>query len=81
MKICGSMNPIMSHEIQLLTSLDTFQKLHHAAESCRKIGVPVDRDTLTQLLTDHSALVAACQRAGIRVLEPKRERATLLRPR
>ncbi len=65
-------------KVSLLTPLSTFEGLHRLANG-RKATVSVDCGILTQLLVDHSVLVAACQAAGIKVNEPtpKRDRPTL----
>lgn len=68
----------MAKELRLLTPLSSFEKLHKLADG-RKAAVSLERDILTHLLVDHSVLVAACQGAGIKVIEPspKRERPKL----
>ena len=67
----------MTKQVNLLTPLPTFEKLHRLADG-RKATVSLERDTLIQLLVDHSVLVTACKGAGIKIIEPKPKR---VRPR
>lgn len=67
----------MPKELHLLTAMSDFDRLHKLAEG-RKAMVSGDCVTLSQLLTDHSVLVAGCQGAGIKVIEPTPQRS---RPR
>lgn len=68
----------MPREVTLLTAQATFERLHQQADG-RGATVSVERDTLTHLLIDHSALVKACKGAGITICEPatRRERPKL----
>jgi hypothetical protein len=68
----------MPREVNLLTSIAAFDRLHKLADG-KGVMVSVERDKLSHLLVDHSVLVTACKGAAIRVLEPmpRRERAKL----
>lgn len=59
----------MSREIRLLTPLDVFERFHKLADGRRRT-VELDRDQLSQLLVDHSTLIAALKSRGVAVLDP-----------
>lgn len=63
--------------VQLLTTHEAFERLHSLADG--RGSVKVDRETLTKLLIDHTAMYNALRGTSVKVVAPikHRERAVL----
>lgn len=56
-------------KIELQLTTDQFHQLHKLADG-RRASVPVDRELLTKLLVDHSAVLRSLHESGIKLSEP-----------
>ena len=68
----------MAKELLLLTPLSAFEELHRLVDEKRAAAVMIEREALSKLLVDHSALVTACKGAGIKIVEPTPKRGRIV---
>jgi hypothetical protein len=65
----------MSISLTLVTTQADFEDMHQGIDKATDRGIhtvtSVDREALSRLLIDHSALVSHCRKHGLRVIEPE----------